>query len=397
MSSRTSLARSCRCPHLGASRSELLLPPLSPLLPNPLPAARHPSPRTLRSSPVPLWMDGLDALLAEATAEREEKQRAAAKPARSMAIRPLPQPLPPEGAPQASSEARVFYASLKSYIERLIDPDVLDGIEADLRSRTFAELEAYVHDKPDLARYTLETELDRMEYTVLSERASAPLTEPSAIREEYSRHEPSTSPAEVEMLWRVANQSLLAEPIASLQAAWLEPSLHTCVVATSSTFRLDLRPAAPHLVAKCDLAVQTLGAGDAPLLLATTCVTVHVSPTERLIKQMLAKPRLADCCIYEEQIVATAEAMASWEHSVACIGGGAEHHTRCPSVQEGSLAELTTQLERFLSVTEEQRGESVSLNEHSSGRGGAGLLSGFNSVTSGLYNVLAGGKGTETS
>eukprot|EP00962_Isochrysis_galbana_P002420 scaffold643_cov217-Isochrysis_galbana.AAC.2 len=331
-------------------------------------------------------MDGLDELLAEAAAERAEKRRDSAKPAK-----PTPARMPaPSGPPtlltrEASSAAKGFYSSLKSYIERLLDPDVLDGIDADFRSRTFFELEEYLGNKSELAAYMLKHELGRMSYSLVGAAGGPALTEAASIREEYARHEASGSPADAELLWRAANQSLLAEPLGSLQAAWLEPSLHTCIVATSSRFELDLRAPAPQLRAECTLAVQTLGAGDEPLLLSTACVTIEVSPAERMLRQSLSKPRLADCCIYDEQIVATAEAMAQWEAAARSGGTGASPK----GTREGdiSIDHLTAQLEHFLQSEDELPGGG-DVKE-----GGTGLLGGLTNVTSGILAVLGRRRG----
>jgi hypothetical protein len=287
-------------------------------------------------------------------------------------------------AREASSRAKGFYTSLKSYIERLLDPDVLDGIDADFRSRTFFDLEEYLNSKADLAAYTLKHELGRMSYSVVGAAGGAALTEPTSIREEYARHEASGSPADAELLWRAANQSLLAEPLASLQAAWLALSLHTCVVATSSRFELDLRAPAPRLRAECTLAVQTLGAGDEPLLLATACVTVEVWPAERMLRQTLSKPRLADCCIYDEQIVATAEAMAQWE--AAAGGAGTGETPTGARAGDTSIDQLTTQLERFLQSRIADDGDAEDR--------GRGMLSGLSTVTSGILGALGRKRGS---
>jgi hypothetical protein len=333
-------------------------------------------------------MDGLDALLAEAEAEHAEKRRDSAKPAKPTPARvPAPPGPPTLPAREASSGAKLFYTSLKSYIERLLDPDVLDSIDADFRSRTFFELEEYLGTQSDLAAYTVKHEVGRMDYSLVGAGGGPALTEAASIREEYARHKASGSPASAELLWRAANQSLLAEPLGSLQAAWFEPSLHTCVVATSSRFELDLRAPSPRLHAVCTLAVQTLGAGDEPLVLSTACVTIDVSPAERMLRQSLSKPRLADCCIYDEQIVATAEAMAQWEAAAEGVSTGAASEGAREA--DTSIGHLTAQLEQYL--------QSQSRAELPDGgaaeEGGTGLLSGLSSVTSGILGALGRRRG----
>jgi len=56
-----------------------------------------------------------------------------------------------------------------------------------------------------------------MDYYVIGAAGGPPLTDPASIRAKYARHEEAGSPAAAELLWRAANQSLLTEPLASLQ------------------------------------------------------------------------------------------------------------------------------------------------------------------------------------
>mmetsp|Transcript_37643 Transcript_37643/g.121710 ORF Transcript_37643/g.121710 Transcript_37643/m.121710 type:complete len:233 (+) Transcript_37643:43-741(+) len=228
-------------------------------------------------------MDGLDALLAEAAAEREVR-RSPPPPVAAAAPRVAPVAPPPASHQPSSEAASELHAALKGYIEHLLCPDALDALSLALSSRKYAEVEEYIVARPELSRYTLSAEVGRLSYTVFPSGGGPPVTEPGAIRAYYARQSgdagrgggggggvAASSCGAAELLWRAANQSLFGEVLGSLQEAWLEPRLSTCVVATASSLRLDFRDAAqPRLDASCELAVQTLGASDEPLVLATT-------------------------------------------------------------------------------------------------------------------------------
>ena len=156
-------------------------------------------------------MDGLDALLNEAQQERDSKT--APKPKDAPKLAPLgrtePKPRPvaatvrhsaPPGTPQCA-------AALKAYLQRLLDPEILEQISRDLSKRSFEEVDRYAMCHPELAKYTIEQELPRMEYIVVSP-AGERLTTAVAIRELFERGGDATA-GKAALLWRLANQSLL--------------------------------------------------------------------------------------------------------------------------------------------------------------------------------------------
>ena len=157
-------------------------------------------------------MDGLDALLNEAQQERDSKTTPKPKVAPKLAplSRAEPKPrlvtatlrrsAPPPGTPQCA-------AALKAYLQRLLDPEILEQISRDLSKRSFEEVDRYAMGHPELAKYTIEQELPRMEYIVVSP-AGERLTTAVAIRELFERGGDATA-GKAALLWRLANQSLL--------------------------------------------------------------------------------------------------------------------------------------------------------------------------------------------
>eukprot|EP00965_Chrysotila_dentata_P077770 2565706-Pleurochrysis_carterae.AAC.1 len=102
----------------------------------------------------------------------------------------------------------------------------------------------------------------------------------------------------------------------------MDPSLSIAVSASRCAFELDLGGAAPSLRAECTLAVQTLGHGEAPLQLAECIATVELSPQRRVRRQWVDKPRLCDCVVFEESMLAVAATLANYSAIEGAAAGG---------------------------------------------------------------------------
>ena len=197
-------------------------------------------------------MDGLDALLAEASSEREERQQYAERKVelvheaakrsqqRSQQLAAVQQARSHATAPSPAEQRYAAY--LKRYLQRLLDPHELDAIAANLDCRSYSELVAYYEADSKLADYTITQagithptarrtgdeichtashphlqELSRMDYQV-RRPDGATVSDRVAIQDLYhstqGSHQSSEDPAH--LLWRMSNQSLLADFIAVL-------------------------------------------------------------------------------------------------------------------------------------------------------------------------------------
>ena len=307
-------------------------------------------------------MDGLDALLADAAAEAQAKKELASakKPAAP------PRAVPPRVTATKSSDASEPYLRrLKEFIALLLDPAVLDAIASDLRSgRTYDELTAYVAEN-FLGDYTLTHELHRMEYVVVT-ADGAELTTPDAIRD----HAKANPAVLRDVLLQMANQSLLATLLEGLQTRWMDVELSTCVNAAKCAFRVDLR--ARVLEAQCRLVVLTVGAAE-PLELAASDASVRVDERARSIAWSVPKPTLSRCCVYEEEMIGVANALAQG----AELGGPALLPVAASQPPEPSVDDVAKRFEEFLADDAD--------DEPSAAAGGGGLLSGV----TGLFSSLA--------
>ena len=319
-------------------------------------------------------MDGLDALLNEAQQERDRKSEAAKKPAAGP--RPLPvavtTPKPARSTAAAASAAPPgtpkCASALKGYLQRLLDPAVLETISVDLSKRSFEEVDRYAMGHPELARYTIELELPRMQYTVIAPTTGERLTAPAEIRGLFEGGRDATAGAAA-LVWRLANQSLLADLLLPLQV-WMDVDLSIAVHARSCQFTVDLRPNQLSVHALAGLSLQTMAAGDEPLELATSEASVRVSWAERRVEQTVEKPRLCKCVVFEEQLHEVAAALAASgalqegggerRGGVGGNGGGGLGGGGGGGGEKSSLDDMAAQLEQFMLEDEAGSGENQS-------------------------------------
>ena len=334
-------------------------------------------------------MDGLDALLAEATSAREEQRqsverkeaerREAAKRSQQR-VDGLAQvakhaPSPSAGAPSAA--VKRMLDRLKSFLTTLLDPSVLDIIARELAQRSFADLQQYCDANPKLVEYTLTRELERMQYGVMTRDGR--LSEPTAIRAMHAR-EP-TPAREVRLLLAASNQSLLADFIAAVQPHWMDGELSISVRASRCSFELDLREEHRSLRAQCDLSICTLGVGDTPLEIATAAAAIEVDARQGSLRQRLEKPRLCECVIFEEQLLGVASALSATAAASAAVDlptpdavgtAATPQRSGAPGSGAASIDDVAKQLEAFMTAdAAEAAGHDASGAETS----GGGLLS----------------------
>ena len=201
-----------------------------------------------------------------------------------------------------------------------------------------------------------------MQYEVLPPGGGdeQPLTDPAAIRALHDGGGAATA-GDAALVWRLANQSLLADLLQPLQC-WMDVDLSVSVRASTCSFVLDLRPGRLSVHARAALSIQTLGAGDAPLELATSEASVRVSFAERACEQSVQKPRLCKCVVFEEQLLGVAAALAQSGAADGMGGGGGGSAGRGRGGGGGgrddttSLDDVTRELERFMADDDAPRG-----------------------------------------
>jgi hypothetical protein len=142
---------------------------------------------------------------------------------------------------EVENEERIeeILLSLKEFQRDLADISVLDKINRRLSSISFDQFCAYYDDANNsnsghsnkLAQYTIETELKRMKFSVLFD-GIVYNTEDSIINVFERTHSHD--------LWKMANQSIYAELLLSLQKQFFRQDLCISFVSTESVFAIDL-------------------------------------------------------------------------------------------------------------------------------------------------------------
>lgn len=278
-------------------------------------------------------MDGLDELLAEVEAQAQAKVQAKkpdkvavhgahdiAKPAHAPGSK---EPATSNDATRGSVDSAVAEAivgRLRSLIFDIADPTVHESLhEALVDAKPLHALE-YYHARPGLAQYTLETEVPRMSYCVIPREGGVPLKDPSAISTLYAEDRKKREQGEQrgpEVLWRMANQSILAGALEVVHNQVVVPHDQggtLCLAASTENAEFTVDFAKNHLRAVCNLSFSTVGAtvqqrlGLASMKLA---VEAHVSlDGAECLKFSQNVEALRPAVVFDEQLVASATTLA---------------------------------------------------------------------------------------
>ena len=328
-------------------------------------------------------MDGLDALLAEATSAREEQRQSTERKVaerveaekrsqqRSTRLQHVAK-LAPSPTLSVSASVKHTLDRLKCYLTMLLDPSVLDIIAHELSQRSYADLKHYCDANPKLVDYTMTQELNRMTYLVTT-RDGRTLSEPADIRAMHTRE---ALDVEAQFLWAASNQSLLADFIAAVQPHWMEAELSISVRASRCVFELDLRQDHWNLCARCGLSICTLGVGDTPLEIATAEAVIEVDVKRGVLCQRLEKARLCECVIFEEQLFGVATALSATGAASDAVTTAATPQRSVPrdaASGGASIDDVAQQLEAFM--TADTAEAAAAHDESGAGASGGGLLS----------------------
>ncbi|CAM9423590.1 unnamed protein product [Ectocarpus sp. 4 AP-2014] len=198
-----------------------------------------------------------------------------------------------------------FFVELRSYLENLADPSVREEINQELTKHDFASLTRYYDGRDDLATYTLDTELQRMRYSVVTEdgrrlggderEGAEPELEGggrgggggSVLRQFLAGRVGDA-------MLRMANQSIFADMLEAIQGRLLRPDLEISVISRDCEFFLDFSSGV--LEAHSLFEVSTVGGGGpgAPetLEIARIKGTASVDTGTQTCTQRLLSPQL---------------------------------------------------------------------------------------------------------
>ena len=178
--------------------------------------------------------------------------------------------------------AEEFVKRLKIFQMRVADPSTKERLNELLAasSADYRATASYYEDRPQLGEYTVNTEIKRMTYTVVPPQGGEAISDIEGIRSIYAASaatDPSAcrgkdsmgtaggqgaGSANVELVWRMANQSLLAGIAQPLHDTFGTPEdVELCISIhnTASAFHVNLHEACVE--ATTDFQIATVGVG----------------------------------------------------------------------------------------------------------------------------------------
>ncbi|CAM9295241.1 unnamed protein product [Laminaria digitata] len=205
-----------------------------------------------------------------------------------------------------------YFAELQKYQEDLADPSVREEINKELESRQFSSLAEYYDGKSELASYTLETELPRMSYSVVTEEGDR-----FGDEEEADRVREFLSGRKEHPMLRMANQSIFADMLEAVQGRLFRPDLEISVISRDCEFSLDFSNGT--MEARSLFGVSTVGCGEPgareTLEIGQIKGVASVDTLNKVSSQRLFSPQLR--MVFDDDMRASARVLAN--HSL--MGG----------------------------------------------------------------------------
>jgi len=161
--------------------------------------------------------------------------------------------------------------------------------------KTAEELTKYYHSRPNLKEYTFEKELPRMKYTVITHDGNMMSTN-EEIRTRFFNHTEERFGDDI--LWRAANQSLLADAISALtfSEGIVRPQFLSTLVADRCAFIVDFSKSC--VLCECSLVISIPGARGNRLEMGRIELSVFYNPAVPVFRnkvESIIGPILSEC------------------------------------------------------------------------------------------------------
>jgi hypothetical protein len=170
---------------------------------------------------------------------------------------------------------------------------------------------AYYESRPEMKEFTLTKELRRIQYTLYTPTGDR-ITDPDQIVSYEMENRGQEASQDHELLWRAANQSLLADAICCLTSATglIRPQLACGSFVDDCSIVIDLSHDSPFVQAECYVNASIPSEDGERLAMAGVVISVYFCPTKG--KELKAavlcvspSPRLT-----EEQVHGAAKSLA---------------------------------------------------------------------------------------
>eukprot|EP00526_Cylindrotheca_closterium_P015566 CAMPEP_0113609696 /NCGR_PEP_ID=MMETSP0017_2-20120614/4632_1 /TAXON_ID=2856 /ORGANISM="Cylindrotheca closterium" /LENGTH=246 /DNA_ID=CAMNT_0000518537 /DNA_START=380 /DNA_END=1120 /DNA_ORIENTATION=- /assembly_acc=CAM_ASM_000147 len=205
-----------------------------------------------------------------------------------------------------------FREQIRGFEEDLLSNAFLTKLNTTIAHRMSSckESTEYYESNPDLKEYTLEKELDRIPYTVITTDGKRQLTKSDEIRE-YVATETKEEEEKHSILYRAANQSIFADVIVALTCSdgLVRPQLHAGTFVDKCSITVDLSKKDPHVRATCFVNVSIPDAEGHRLSMASVLVSIFYCPCKEQLRSgimhLLPHKRLTD-----EEVAGAARSLA---------------------------------------------------------------------------------------
>ncbi|CAJ1959842.1 unnamed protein product [Cylindrotheca closterium] len=206
-----------------------------------------------------------------------------------------------------------FRDQIRSFEDDLASPDYINKLNTTIETRMSScqESTEYYQSNPDLKEYTLEKELDRIPYTLITTDGKRQLTKSDDIRNYVATEETEEEKESHSILYRAANQSIFADVIVALTCSdgLVRPQLHAGTFVDKCSLTIDLSKKDPHVRATCFVNVSIPDAEGHRLSMASVLVSIFYCPSKEQLRSgimhLLPHKRLTD-----EEVAGAARSLA---------------------------------------------------------------------------------------
>lgn len=206
-----------------------------------------------------------------------------------------------------------FRSQIRRFESDLHSDSFLEKLNTTIAHRMSSckEFVDYYQSNPDLKSYTLNTELDRIPYTLLTSDGSRKLTEAHDIRKYVQDEETEEEKEEHSILYRAANQSIFADAIVALTSfdGLVRPQLNAGTFVDKCSITIDLSKKDPYVRATCFVNVSIPDYESKRLCMASVFVSIYFCPSNQELRSgilhLLPLPELKD-----EQVFGAARSLA---------------------------------------------------------------------------------------
>jgi len=181
-----------------------------------------------------------------------------------------------------------FQEQIRSFEDDLKSSAFLTKLNTTIAHRMSSckECTEYYKSNPNLKEYTLETELDRIPYTLCTSDGTRELTKPDDIRKYVETEETIEEEEKHSLLYRAANQSIFADVIIALTCSdgLVRPQLHAGTFVDKCSITIDLSKEDPHVRATCFVNVSIPDAEGNRLSMASVLVSIFYCPSKEQLR-----------------------------------------------------------------------------------------------------------------